>query len=155
MQQPLFDWFASLHRRPGGDILAVQTLRNVIMAASVLASAALVGLMGVLATAHLHPRWSSASAATLLVVSARFSLRALWTLSAAGFDLRLTSPTGTDSGTDTDIGTGTSSAATADNPVDAGSLVGDIALALRCIRWSGMLLVLALTAAGAGVWVAV
>jgi hypothetical protein len=149
MQQPLFDWFASLHRRPGGDILAVQTLRNAIMAASVLASAALVGLMGVLATAHLHPRWSSASAATLLVVSAMFSLRALWTLSAAGFDLRLTSPTGTDSGTDT------SSVANADNPVDAGSLVGDIALALRCIRWSGMLLVLALTAAGAGVWVAV
>ncbi len=150
MQQPLFDWFASLHHRPGGDILAVQTLRNAIMAASVLASAALVGLMGVLATAHLHPRWSSASAATLLVVSAMFSLRALWTLSAAGFDLRLTSPTGTD----IETGTGTSSAAKAHNPLDAGSLVADIALALRCIRWSGMLLVLALTAAGAGVWVA-
>ena len=140
MKTTLIDWFASLQNRPGGDILAVQTLRNSLMAASVLASAALVGLMGVLATAHLHARWSSASAATLLVVSAMFSLRALWTLSAAGFDLRLGAP-------HTD-----GSAAQTPNPPGASPLVRDLVLALRSIRWSGILLVLALAAAGASVW---
>jgi hypothetical protein len=141
MKSTLTDWFTSLQNRPGGDILAVQTLRNSLMAASVLASAALVGLMGVLATAHLHARWSSASAATLLVVSAMFSLRALWTLSAAGFDLRLGASNGADN------------APKAANPPDIGLLVKDVASALRSIRWSGVLLVLALAAAGASVWV--
>lgn len=61
------------------------------MAASVLASAALVGLMGVLATAHLHPKWSSGGAAAMLVISAAYSLRSLWTLSRAGFEIRLES----------------------------------------------------------------
>lgn len=141
MKTTLIDWFASLQNRPGGDILAVQTLRNSLMAASVLASAALVGLMGVLATAHLHARWSSASAATLLVVSAMFSLRALWTLSGAGFDLRLGVPHAS------------GSEAQMPNPSEASPLVRDLVLALRSIRWSGILLVLALAAAGASVWV--
>lgn len=133
MKNTLTDWFASLQNRPGGDILAVQTLRNALMAASVLASAALVGLMGVLATSHLHARWSTASAATLLVVSAVCSLRALWTLSAAGFDLQL------------------------DRAKDhnAGPLVQELAMALGAIRWAGVLLILALAAAAASVWVQV
>jgi Protein of unknown function, DUF599 len=141
MKSTLTDWFASLQNRPGGDILAVQTMRNALMAASVLASAALVGLMGVLATAHLHARWSSASAATLLVVSAMCSLRALWTLSAAGFDLRL--------------GGSPMAGSTPDQPGQAasGRLVQELTSALRAIRWSGVLLILALAAAGASVWV--
>ncbi len=134
MKTTLIDWFASLQNRPGGDILAVQTLRNALMAASVLASAALVGLMGVLATSHLHARWSAASAATLLVVSALCSLRALWTLSAAGFDLRL------DSNKD--------GSASAPSP-----LVQELTTALGAIRWAGVLLILALAAAAASVWV--
>lgn len=141
MKNTLIDWFASLQNRQGGDILAVQTLRNSLMAASVLASAALVGLMGVLATAHLHARWSSASAATLLVVSAMFSLRALWTLSAAGFDLRLDAPQASNGTAQTP------------SPPEVSPLVQDLVLALRSIRWSGVLLVLALAAAGASVWV--
>ncbi len=136
MKTTLIDWFASLQNRPGGDILAVQTLRNSLMAASVLASAALVGLMGVLATSHLHARWSAASAATLLVVSAMCSLRALWTLSAAGFDLRLD---GKKDGS-----------ASAPSP-----LVRELTTALRAIRWAGVLLILALAAAAASVWVQV
>jgi Protein of unknown function, DUF599 len=136
MKSTLTDWFASLHKRPGGDILAVQTLRNALMAASVLSSAALVGLMGVLATAHLHPRWSAASAATLLVMSAMCSLRALWTLSAAGFDLRLDESDAPDP----------SVAQT------SSTLVQELSIALRAIRWSGVLLILALAAAAASVW---
>lgn len=131
MKTTLTDWFASLHNRPGGDILAVQTLRNSLMAASVLASAALVGLMGVLATSHLHARWSTASAAVLLVLSAMYSLRALWTLSAAGFELQL------------DIAKDTKTS----------PLVQEITMALRAIRWAGVLLILALAAAAASVWV--
>lgn len=136
MKPTLIDWFASLQNRPGGDILAVQTLRNSLMAASVLASAALVGLMGVLATSHLHARWSTASAATLLVVSAMCSLRALWTLSAAGFELQLQS-------------------AKDDNAVASSRLVQELSMALRAIRWAGILLILALAAAGASLWVQV
>jgi Protein of unknown function, DUF599 len=136
MKTTLIDWFASLQNRPGGDILAVQTLRNSLMAASVLASAALVGLMGVLATSHLHARWSAASAATLLVVSAMCSLRALWTLSAAGFDLQL------DGKKDASAGA-------------PSRLVQELTAALRAIRWAGVLLILALAAAATSVWVQV
>jgi hypothetical protein len=145
MNHSLRGWLLSLQHRPGGDILAVQTLRNSLMAASVLASAALVGLMGVLATAHLHPRWSSASAAALLVCSMGFSLRTLWTLSSIGFDLQIDS---------------SASPPTATMPLetaasfghDAASLVDSLGAALRGIRWSGLLLLCALTAAAASVW---
>lgn len=143
MKNTLTDWFASLQNRPGGDILAVQTLRNSLMAASVLASAALVGLMGVLATSHLHARWSSASAATLLVVSAMFSLRALWTLSAAGFDLQL------------DAGNGYDASSSNSPAIAPSALVQELTMALRAIRWAGILLILALAAAAASVWVKV
>lgn len=137
MKPSLTDWFGNLQNHPGGDILAVQTLRNSLMAASVLASAALVGLMGVLATAHLHARWSSGSAATLLVISAMCSLRALWTLSAAGFDLRL----------------GSTSEITDPTLHTPSPLVQELSTALRAIRWAGVLLILALAAAAASVWV--
>jgi Protein of unknown function, DUF599 len=143
MKTTLTDWFASLQNRPGGDILAVQTLRNSLMAASVLASAALVGLMGVLATSHLHARWSTASAATLLVVSAMCSLRALWTLSAAGFDLQL----------DVTKDDGANPLRTPDTTPS--TLVQELTTALRAIRWAGVLLILALAAAAASVWVQV
>lgn len=131
MNSTLIDWFASLENRQGGDILAVQTLRNALMAASVLASAALVGLMGVLATAHLHPKWSSGGAAAMLVISAAYSLRALWTLSRAGFEIRLENRT---------AGTGKN------------QLLKDLAAAIAGIRWAGILLILALAAAGASIW---
>jgi membrane protein YdbS with pleckstrin-like domain len=131
MNSTLIDWFASLENRQGGDILAVQTLRNALMAASVLASAALVGLMGVLATAHLHPKWSSGSAAAMLVVSAVYSLRALWTLSRAGFEIRLESQA---------------------LSTNKNQLLEDLTAAIAGIRWAGILLILALAAAGASIW---
>ncbi len=132
MNSMLIDWFASLENRQGGDILAVQTLRNALMAASVLASAALVGLMGVLATAHLHPKWSSGSAAAMLVISAAYSLRALWTLSRAGFEIRLENQA---------------------RSTDKNQLLVDLTAAIAGIRWAGILLILALAAAGASIWV--
>jgi hypothetical protein len=148
MKTTLIDWLASLHNRPGGDILAVQTLRNSLMAASVLASAALVGLMGVLATAHLHARWSSASAATLLVASAICSVRALWTLSAAGFDLRLGGGSHANSMADASPDESTNTVASQ----ASAALVQEMSMALRSIRWSGVLLILALAAAATSVW---
>ncbi len=148
MKTTLIDWLASLHNRPGGDILAVQTLRNSLMAASVLASAALVGLMGVLATAHLHARWSSACAATLLVASAICSVRALWTLSAAGFDLRLGNAPHAGNVADASPGESMNTVALQ----ASAALVQEMTMALRSIRWSGVLLILALAASAASVW---
>lgn len=40
------EWFAAISRQPGSEILAVQTLRNSLMSASMTASTAALGLMG-------------------------------------------------------------------------------------------------------------
>jgi len=109
--------------RPGGDILAVQTLRNAIMAASVLASAAMVALMGVLATAHLHQRGFVMTAALILAISTAAALVAIVKLARAGFEFQLTSAA-------------------------HGELAADLLAALRAIAISATLLSLALFVAG-------
>lgn len=50
------DWFAAVSRQKGSEILAVQTLRNAVMSASIIASTAVLGLMGTvtLAAPSLH-----------------------------------------------------------------------------------------------------
>lgn len=50
------EWFASLATQPGSEILAVQTLRNSLMSATMIASTAVLGLMGsiTLAAPSLH-----------------------------------------------------------------------------------------------------
>lgn len=40
------EWFDTVSRQPGSEVLAVQTLRNSLMSASMIASTALLGLMG-------------------------------------------------------------------------------------------------------------
>lgn len=45
------EWFASLSTLPGSEILAVQTLRNSLMSATMTASTAVLGLMGSLTLA--------------------------------------------------------------------------------------------------------
>ncbi|WP_119153380.1 DUF599 domain-containing protein [Caldimonas tepidiphila] len=40
------EWFDALSRQPGSELLAVQTLRNSVMSASMIASTAAIGLMG-------------------------------------------------------------------------------------------------------------
>ena len=42
------DWFAAISAQPGSEILAVQTLRNSLMSATMAASTAVFGLMGAL-----------------------------------------------------------------------------------------------------------
>jgi hypothetical protein len=84
----LIHWLEEQRGQPGGNITVVQTLRNDIMAASVLASAALVALMGVLATSSLHPRLTVASATGMLVLSCFFSLRTIWMLALLSFQLQ-------------------------------------------------------------------
>lgn len=42
------DWFAAISAQPGSEILAVQTLRNSLMSATMTASTAVLGLMGAL-----------------------------------------------------------------------------------------------------------
>lgn len=91
MKTLLQDWLASMATRPGGDILAVQTLRNAIMAASVLASAAMVALMGVLATAHMHSRLFAILSALLLAISAAAAVVAIVRLARSGFEFQLAS----------------------------------------------------------------
>lgn len=50
------DWFAAVSRQKGSEILAVQTLRNAVMSASIIASISAIGLMGTvtLAAPSLH-----------------------------------------------------------------------------------------------------
>lgn len=50
------EWFASMSTQPGSEILAVQTLRNSLMSATMTASTAVLGLMGsiTLAAPSLH-----------------------------------------------------------------------------------------------------
>jgi hypothetical protein len=40
------DWFVSISQHPGTEVLAVQTLRNSLMSATMIASTAAIGLMG-------------------------------------------------------------------------------------------------------------
>lgn len=45
------DWFSAVSSQPGSEVLAVQTLRNSLMSASMTASTAALGLMGTLTLA--------------------------------------------------------------------------------------------------------
>ena len=58
------EWFGAVSRLPGSEILAVQTLRNALMSATMSASAALLGLMGALTLAipSLHAAFDGADA---------------------------------------------------------------------------------------------
>jgi Protein of unknown function, DUF599 len=71
VKQKVSLWLQSIQAQNASEILAVQTIRNSLMAASVLASTALVGLMGVLATAHLHPKWGVGVAGALVTMITR------------------------------------------------------------------------------------
>lgn len=59
------DWFEAISAQKGSEILAVQTLRNALMSASVTASTAAIGLMGTvtLAVPSLHTNFGDTAAA--------------------------------------------------------------------------------------------
>lgn len=58
------DWFEAVSAQKGSEVLAVQTLRNALMSASVTASTAAIGLMGIvtLAAPSLHSQFDEAAA---------------------------------------------------------------------------------------------
>ena len=58
------DWFDAVSRQPGSEVLAVQTLRNSLMSATMTASTAVLGLMGTvtLAAPSLHASLGEAQA---------------------------------------------------------------------------------------------
>ncbi len=60
------DWFAAISAQPGSEILAVQTLRNSLMSATMTASTAVLGLMGALSLTAptLHATLGEAATAT-------------------------------------------------------------------------------------------
>ncbi len=59
------DWFAAVSEQKGSEILAVQTLRNSVMTATMTASTAVLGLMGTLSLAapSLSSTWAGDAAA--------------------------------------------------------------------------------------------
>ena len=69
------EWFEAVSQHPGTEILAVQTLRNSLMSATMLASTAALGLMGTvtLAAPSLHASLDG-SAGTFASVSPRLVL---------------------------------------------------------------------------------
>ena len=59
------DWFEAVSAQKGSEVLAVQTLRNALMSASITASTAALGLMGTvtLAVPSLHTEFGDAASA--------------------------------------------------------------------------------------------
>jgi hypothetical protein len=58
------EWFAAVSQQPGSEILAVQTIRNSLMSATMTASTAVLGLVGTitLATPSLHATFNAPNA---------------------------------------------------------------------------------------------
>jgi hypothetical protein len=69
-------WFAAISRQPGSEVLAVQTLRNALMAATMTASTAVLGLMGTLTLAapSLHASFGATAGAGTPQFTARLAL---------------------------------------------------------------------------------
>jgi membrane protein YdbS with pleckstrin-like domain len=81
-------WLNAVFSRLGGDILVVQTIRNAIMSASILASAGLVALMGVLAVASHWHRLYAFVIAVLLATCVSLSIAAIVQFSKLGFSVQ-------------------------------------------------------------------
>lgn len=87
-KERITSWLEQLLQSPSGGITAIQTLRNAIMAASVLASAALVALMGVLAAASTNRLESIIGAILFLLASCFYSIRTIWLFASLSFHLQ-------------------------------------------------------------------
>ena len=73
------DWFDAVSTQPGTEILAVQTLRNSVMTATMTASTSALGLMGAatLVERHLHPALAADAAAWLFTPRVAMELTAM------------------------------------------------------------------------------
>lgn len=125
-KQETQSWLTAVMQQPHGNITIVQTLRNAIMSASVLASAALVALMGVLATSALFNFRSVMAAMICLLISGFFSMSAIWRFSALSFKIQQ------DDGS-------------------TGKSAQNLVSALRAVRGAAVFLFLSLCAAASGV----
>lgn len=81
-------WLEHTREQQGGHITIVQTIRNAIMAASVLASAALIAFMGSLAAAGINQSMTIGISAVILVISCFFSIRSIWMLASLSFQIQ-------------------------------------------------------------------
>lgn len=71
------EWFAAVSEHPGSEILAVQTLRNSLMSATMTASTAVLGLMGTVTLAAPSLRTSFSDAAAMPSMTPRLLLELL------------------------------------------------------------------------------
>jgi hypothetical protein len=71
------DWFTAVSAQPGSEILAVQTLRNSLMSATMTASTAVLGLLGTITLAAPSLNASFGVAAESLYVTPRLLLELL------------------------------------------------------------------------------
>jgi hypothetical protein len=92
--QSIQAWLRAINQQPGYEILLVQTVRNALMGASVVASTSLVAIIGVITVARAFPsgapglhyaHWVIDAASVVLAFALTESLLALRTLSRAGF----------------------------------------------------------------------
>lgn len=81
----LIHWLNFTRSHTGGDILVIQTFRNAIMSASVLASTTLVAFMGVLAVASKLHQPEALILSLILATSASTSLLSIVTFARLGF----------------------------------------------------------------------
>lgn len=84
-ENELIEWLDHIGHSSGGAITIVQTIRNAIMSASILASVALIALMGALATAHNRPDWAILGTIFLLILSATCSAISIGFLARLSF----------------------------------------------------------------------
>ncbi len=93
--QSILSWLRSIEQQSGYEILLVQTVRNALMAASVVASTSLVAIIGVVTVGRAFPssgsgaiqyaHWAMSASGVVLAISLTEALLALRTLARAGF----------------------------------------------------------------------
>ena len=104
--QSLLNWLRAIEKESGREILLVQTVRNALMGASVIASTSLVAIIGVVtfgrafsgpvADALRYAHIIVNVASVILVIALTEALLALRTLSRAGFGASVGAMRGTD-----------------------------------------------------------
>lgn len=93
--QGIHDWLQSIKKQNGFEILLVQTLRNALMSASVIASTSLVAIIGVVSIGRAfsggsaeslrYGHWAIHIASVILAIALTEALLSLRTLARAGF----------------------------------------------------------------------
>jgi hypothetical protein len=143
--QSILNWLRSIEKQNGYEILLVQTLRNALMGASVIASTSLVAIIGVVSIGRAFPggnaellrhgNWAINVSSVILAVALTESLLALRTLARAGFASGFSSGLGKSGG---------------DELADAGNYSRYLASALRQLSRAAIALSLGMAVAVIG-----